>query len=527
MVLTRAIVRHAGLIGLLAAVAIPTRGESQSNEEGPWFGVMLPPPVGAPPTIAIGTRGPAPAPVPAGEEGYVHLEASRIWEDLETIVGFATESRMQREIGSGQLWGRVSGFPSGTRSIAWAAEQFRAAGIERTEVQAFDQEPGSSIWLPLSWEVRLLGSSAFGPGSEDVVLESAMPLTDLPGGSIEAPLVYVGTGSPSVLAHIDVRGRIAVQQVIPQGHTVFERGATAARARDLMDRGAVAVINILRQPGNEHARDLGTCGGPCLNLGGRDGYFLEQVLDRAAVAGQLDAVRMRVTVNSERRSGLRAENAVAVIPGRNTSENIVINAHVDSWFDGAGDNGDGLAAMIALARHFAQPGNQPERTLVFLASAGHHTTGLNGPRNFVALNPELAAQSVMVINLEHVAQRNYSPSRIVGPDGYREYIADSGEAPINIGISNRAPLLERLMDEGVQRYGINFVSNGSDVMSGEAGGFTPMNAARVHVIQAPPLYHTSGEGIDVISPPGLEKVARFFAWFVATAAAAPTEQIIP
>jgi len=32
--------------------------------------------------------------------------------------------------------------------------------------------------------------------------------------------------------------------------------------------------------------------------------------------------------------------------------------------------------------------------------------------------------------------------------------------------------------------------------------------------EAPPLYHTTGEGTDVISTPGLERIARFFAWFL-------------
>ncbi len=525
MTIVQRLRRPCGMIAVAAILLVPGTIAAQANAAGPWFGVMLPPSLGATPPISIGTRGPAPVHVPAGEEAHVNLEGERIRRDLDAIVAFATRSREQRELGSGQLWGRVAGFPSNEQTIAWSVEQFRAAGIEEVEVQTFDQTEGSSLWLPTSWEVRLLGSSAFGPGSQDVVLESAMPLNDIPGGLIEAPIVFVGSGHASIVSNIDVQGKIAIQQVIPQGHTVFERGPTAARAQNLMALGAVAVVNLIRQPGNEHARDLSNCGGPCLNLGGRDGFFLEQVMDRAAENGVLDDLRLRITVASERRSGLRGENGIAIIRGRNDSENMVINAHVDSWFDGAGDNGDGLAVMIALARHFARPENTPERTLVFVASAGHHTTGLSGPRNFLAMNPEITSKTVLMLNLEHVAQRNYSPSRIVGEDGYREYIADSGEAPINVGISNRAPFLEALMDKGVQRYGVNFVSEGSDVQSGEASAFSVVDAARVHIIQAPPLYHTSGERADVISTPGLERMARFFAYFIDQVGDAPTSQI--
>ena len=49
-------------------------------------------------------------------------------------------------------------------------------------------------------------------------------------------------------------------------------------------------------------------------------------------------------------SGLSPHNAIAVIPGsERPDETIIINAHADAWFDGAGDNGDGLAVLVALA----------------------------------------------------------------------------------------------------------------------------------------------------------------------------------
>jgi hypothetical protein len=61
-------------------------------------------------------------------------------------------------------------------------------------------------------------------------------------------LIYVGTASPAVLQHIDVKGKIAVQLIVPQGHMVFERGPVVSRDQDLIKRGAVAVFNIVRCP---------------------------------------------------------------------------------------------------------------------------------------------------------------------------------------------------------------------------------------------------------------------------------------
>ena len=330
-----------------------------------------------------------------------------------------------------------------------------------------------------------------------------------------------------MLSHVDVKGKIAVQLIVPQAHMVFERDSVVPQAQALMKRGAVAVFNLMRQPGNEHARDFSNCGGPCVNIGGHDGHFVENVIERAAAAGVGDKLRAQITLKTETFRNLKADNAVAVIPGSASDETLVIDAHYDGWFEGAGDNGDGMSVLLALARHFAKPENKPRRTLALIASAGHHSPGINGPRGFVAANPALAAKALLMVNIEHVAQRNFAPSRNVAADGYREAIADSGEAPITPGITNKSPFLNSLFDQGVLRYGVNFVSDQSAMQSGETGGFAAMKGAKLTIMQAPPLYHTTGEVLGVISTPGLERIARFFAYFIKEVDKATPAQINP
>ena len=488
-----------------------------------WFGLTLPPATPVP-AVKVGARPPRPVTDARIEE----LGGESIKRDVATIVGFARAARDSKEVGSGQMWGRIAGFPSSDKTVEWSLDQFRKAGITDIRRQTIAQDAKASLWLPLSWRVTLLGDPAFGEGTKDVVLESALPVgpSNIPGGTLTAPLAYVGTANPAVLQHIDVKGKIAVQLVVPQGHMLFERGAVDARSEDLMKRGAAGVFNLVRLPGNELSRDLSDCGNPCFNIGGRDGWFLEAVLDRAARAGVQDKLRVKIDLQTQTFRGLQAINGVAVIAGK-SHETIVLNAHADGWFDGAGDNGDGLAVLIALARHFAKPANRPQRTLVFVASAGHHTPGINGPRSFVTANPELAKNAVMLINIEHVAQRNFSPARTTSPDGYREAIADSGEAPIAVGVTNNSAFLQELIDGGPARFGVNFISERSTFQSGETGGWSGLNVAKVSVMQAPPLYHTTGEVLDVISAPGLERIARFLASFVSAADRATRAQINP
>jgi hypothetical protein len=513
---------------LLAVAAMAGQAPTKSAA---WFGLTLPPATPAP-AVRVGSRPMRSVEAAVRREppgaNADHFAGDAIKRDVATIVGFAQSSRTGNEIGNGQMWGRIAGFPSADKAVEWSLDQFRNAGISDVRTQSITQDPKASLWLPLSWRVTLLGDPAFGEGTRDIVLESALPAgpSNIPAGTLTAPLVYVGTASPAVLQHFDVKGKIAVQLVVPQGHMLFERGAVDARSEDLMKRGAAGVFNLVRLPGNELSRDFSDCGNPCFNIGGRDGWFLEAVLDRAARAGLHDKVRVKIDLRTNIFRGLKAANGIGVISGK-SAETIVLNAHVDGWFDGAGDNGDGLAVLVALARHFATPANRPQRTLVFVASAGHHTPGINGPRSFVTANPELARNAVMLINIEHVAQRNFSPARTTSADGYREAVADSGEAPIAVGVTNNSPYLQALIDGGPARFGVNFISERSTFQSGETGGWAGLNVAKVSVMQAPPLYHTTGEVLDVISAPGLERMARFLASFVSAADRATRAQINP
>jgi Zn-dependent M28 family amino/carboxypeptidase len=233
-------------------------------------------------------------------------------------------------------------------------------------------------------------------------------------------------------------------------------------------------------------------------------------------------------LRSETFSGLSAENAVAVIPGTaRSNEFVVINAHADAWFDGAGDNGDGLAVMLALARHFAGPGMRQERSLVFVASAGHHSPGLSGPGNFVSMNQDVMQNAVVVVNLEHTAQRHITPARSEHPDGHREWTMDAHEAPIVAGITNRAPFLEDVVRRGIERYGTNFVSGANTMASGEGGSYVRAGAPVFTVMQGPPLYHSTGEVLEMVAPSGLERMARFMAFFVEEVSRAPAAALDP
>jgi len=338
-------------------------------------------------------------------------------------------------------------------------------------------------------------------------------------------VIFVGTGSPAELANVDVRGAIAVVHKKPDPGLYHSRIDTS----DVVARGAVAMVHVIELPGNMHSFDAGGCAAtiPCFHLGGEDGAFLEAAIGAAADAGHAP-LRIALSLEVERRTNTTAANVVAVVPGTGRStENIIVNAHADGWFDGASDNGDGLAVLVSLAHHFA--GRQPalDRDLVLVASAGHHTSGGNGATALLSQRPELTANTVLVVNIEHVAQLNMSTSLARPERGFRDLVADVVEFPKSAGVSNRAPFLRELFGKAAARYGVNIYQQVGPGVPGDLGGYRPLGVPLIQFIYASPVYHTTGDVLETISTPGLERAARFHAYLIKAAADAPRELLDP
>jgi hypothetical protein len=380
------------------------------------------------------------------------------------------------------------------------------------------------LHLPIAGEVRLLGTDALGVGSRDIVLRSAMVGGEGPvNGSITAPLVYVGQGLDADLAGRDLNGRIAVLVSTPSPS--LYSAIPARRIGAVLAAGAAGVIEIQVQAGNlqNFDRERHGCGtGLCFTVGGEDGYFLQNVLGRAAKAGV--TVSATLSARSETLHP-RLANAVATLPGR-TARSVIVIAHADGWFGGADDNGTGLAVMLALARHFA---HRPrlERTLVFVASAGHHSASVNGPRAFRAAHEgDYVANADLIINLEHPAQSDLMRSYL-----YREtinfgspFVTASGDLPKQVAVSNGAPFFERLWRQGIDCFGLDLQRTVDPELPGDLNAFADLNdVPRTQMIASGGLYHSSGDDLWSVPEAALERAARFHAHLIATAAQAPAD----
>ncbi len=295
--------------------------------------------------------------------------------------------------------------------------------------------------------------------------------------------------------------------------SLFGSAEQGAAAR-LVARGAVGVIQTVEGPGNILYYDprFAAASTPSFMVGGEDGWFVEQVIGKAAAAGVLDRLKATLSLDAEQKTGLTSSNGIAMIKGQ-SDKRIIINAHADGYFQGADDNASGLATLIGLAGYFAkQP--QPKHTLMFVASAGHHGPG-NGPTSLVAAHGELKDNTLLVINLEHVAYSDVVRGKTRAPTNFgMVWNTSTTEGAKAIGVTNEAPFLVNLWKQAPKCFGVATYQQMSAVTPGDLGGYRALGAPMTQMIQSGTFYHSSGDVYEAVPASGLERAARFFAYFI-------------
>jgi Peptidase family M28 len=509
------------MAALIAALAAAPRAQ---DDKGPWFGTAAPPPA-SDPRQPVMKYDDVFAPVPfhfAHRPGRFDelLDGAALKRDHRRIVGFSLESLNAGD----KVWGRRAATPAFMQTIEWTVNEFKTAGLKNAAVESF-AVPGP-MWVPQAWKVDVVGDPAFGAGTSTVTLQSAFPQpggATIPGGTLTAPVIFVGRATEADLAGRDVTGKIAVVRVRPEP-SLFGSAEQGAAAR-VVERGAVGVINAIEGPGNAFYIDSRfACGkAPCFIVGGQDGWFLEQMIGKAAAAGVLDRLKISMQLSAEEKTGLTSANGVGFIPGA-SDKRIIINAHVDGYFQGGDDNASGLAVLVGLARFFAkQP--QPKHTLMFVASGGHHGPG-NGPSALVASHPELKGNTLLIVNLEHVAYLDVVRGKTRAPNNtgmtWETSVTESAKA---VGVTNESPHLIDLWSYAPRCFGVATYLSAGPGVSGDLGGYRPLGVPMTQMIQSGTFYHSSGDVYEAVPAEGIERAARFHAFLIDRADKAPEELI--
>ena len=430
-------------------------------------------------------------PLLPSEQMYSAIDGARLKGYVQEITAI---SRRYRDKGH-QFWGRIVGTEADAETAQWMLEKFQKAGLANPRLQALNLPPQL---MPQSWEVTVSG------GGRSVTLKSAMPENRMPfEGTTQDDLeaVYVGWGHEADFAGRDVRGKAVFIYSMPMPgvrNTSATRNNAAGRA---IAKGAAAVFNVVELPGNvagqwavTEGQDRGKV--PAFLVGSADGAAVREMIEKAP-AGQAPRLKLRLDIRMV--PGLKTANVWGELPGT-TDETIMVIAHRDGFFEGADDNGSGMATLLGMAEYFSKiPKERRRRTIQFVGSSGHHGTAVG--TQWMADNKDAVfGKMALLINCEHTA--------LTQVYGFAGQTKSNGSAAKGLYVT-RGPLTP-IVQKALRTFGVATYAGISDRPAGEIGRIFQF-APSMQLIDASLYYHTDAEVAELIPAAGLEAVTRAYA----------------
>ncbi|HEX4037592.1 MAG TPA: M28 family peptidase [Acidobacteriaceae bacterium] len=439
-------------------------------------------------------------PLPPGDEGYGSIDGRHLKQYVADLVAIPERYRDQGH----QFWGRITGTSADAETQQWLLTKLRAAGLSDVHAQPLDLSPQ---WIPQSWKIT---ATSGGKSIDLGTAQPAMSTQDTPAGGVDLETVYVGLGSEADFAGRDVRGKAVLIYSATRNHqntTAVSQGA--ARLAD--KKGAAAIIIIFALPGHVKSEfyNPGTHV-PTFTVGLEDGVAVRDMI----AASPDQAPHVNISLHSEMVPGKTAD-IWGTLPGT-SNENIYLIAHRDGFFDGAVDDGTGMASLVGLAEYFAKiPREQRRRTIYFVATTGHHGNGANGKPHvtesgvwFIAHHEEVFKNTALLVNLEHTAT---SETEDYLPGGIRT--ADTQSEPLFWFVRGSSRLTE-ISYKAYREFGVPIYSQPDAVPYGEIDGFTQY-APSIQLTNMGTYSHTDHETLDVVPWTGLEGVTRAYAKIIA------------
>ena len=198
---------------------------------------------------------------------------------------------------------------------------------------------------------------------------------------------------------------------------------------------------------------------------------------------------------------LKTGTVWGTLPGM-TDETVIVAAHRDGWFEGANDNGTGVATMLGLAEYFAKvPKEQRHRTIIFLGTTGHHD-GTAESGTWLSQHKEVFAKTALLINCEHTAVNEL----VIG----NQTITKSNwGATLNwyIGGSRK---LEDIVVRAYSAFGVPTDEVPARTPAGEIGRIYQLSPS-IQLIGTGLYWHSERENADIIPAPALANVTRAYA----------------
>lgn len=219
-------------------------------------------------------------------------------------------------------------------------------------------------------------------------------------------------------------------------------------------------------------------------------------------AKELTGKRLHLKTSVDSRL-IRAQNVVGVLPGKDTTEIIVIGAHYDhlgihdGWiWNGADDNASGTVGVMSIAKACMATGEKPEKTIVFCAWTGEEK-GLLGSEYF-ADHPYRDARMILNLNYDMIS---------------RDDANDTLGIKCSMNYTKAYPMLEELTRRNVEEYDLKLEvgfrpaerpRGGSDHSSFSAKDVPVM----YFMAGFPPEYHQPEDHVNLVNFPKMTDIIR-------------------
>lgn len=314
----------------------------------------------------------------AGTEPRTDDDGAEVGRLIAALLGDTPLERDLRQL-TREIGGRATGSEANRRSVEWALERFRQAGVSARE-EAFEMP---QLWLENSATARIRGQGIeFTPGI------AAMPFSNpAPSPGVTAPLLDCGPGGEEDFERLGDRtaGAFLLVETVPllDIEGLFrEYGEAFEIERRALAAGAAGVVYM-------SSRAEGLLYRHNASLRDQDAKVM-LVMERGAARRAMDLLRLgkklsiQVILNLETGPAYTSHNVIGEITGSTKPhEVVVVGAHLDSWDLGTGalDNGANVALVIDIARQMTRLGIRPQRTVRFALWNGEEQ-GLWGSRGY-------------------------------------------------------------------------------------------------------------------------------------------------
>lgn len=393
----------------------------------------------------------------------------------------------------------LTGTTNAVATERWIREQLAAAGLAT----------GKEAYEFLRFIPRRVSLSVEGVPVDSVAVRLYSGTTAREG--LTGALAWAETGTSRELA--SAAGKIAVVEA-PSVDTATAPTLDEA-VKNAKAAHAEALIAVSDGPEDYPVQEdidsrAGTLGMPVLFVGKRSGANVIADAKRAATA------TMTITAVT----GWGCDNNVyGVLPGEDSSRDIVIGTPSSAFDPAASERGAGVAAFLGLARYFASlPISERPETLIFAATTGHEV-GFLGLPTFMKAHPEWFANADAYVHLgASIAARLITEAS----DGT---VATSPlDDPTRLQYNSENPILQSIAQDAFAGTGIASASPGVKNVGEQVYAYHA-GIPIVSVSGGSFYFHTGGDEPTGVDPVAEEGVAAAYRSAIAQIAALPAGTI--